>query len=61
MAIRNLLRELDLETTLGEQGIREEDIDWMAENCLKVSAVSMKIHPKEFSLEDIKRIYRKAL
>ncbi|MGM9934772.1 iron-containing alcohol dehydrogenase [uncultured Clostridium sp.] len=61
VAIRNLLRELDLETTLGEQGIREEDIDWMAENCLKVSAVSMKIHPKEFSLEDIKRIYRKAL
>lgn len=59
--VRKLLKDIDLETTLGEQGIKEEDIDWMAENCLKVSAVSMKIHPKEFSLEDIKRIYRKAL
>lgn len=60
-SIRKLLKNIDLETTLGEQGIKEEDIDWMAENCLKVSAVSMKIHPKEFNLEDIKRIYRKAL
>ncbi|WP_294405963.1 iron-containing alcohol dehydrogenase [uncultured Clostridium sp.] len=60
-AIRKLLGDLDLETTLGEQGIKEEDIDWMAENCLKVSSVSMKIHPKEFTLDDIKRIYRKAL
>lgn len=59
--VRKLLKDIDLETTLGKQGIKEEDIDWMAENCLKVSAVSMKIHPKEFSLEDIKRIYRKAL
>lgn len=60
-SIRKLLHDLDLETTLGEQGIKEEDIGWMAENCLKVSAVSMKIHPKEFTLDDIKRIYRKAL
>ena len=60
-SIRKLLHDLDLEITLGEQGIKEEDIDWMAENCLKVSAVSMNIHPKEFTLEDIKRIYRKAL
>ncbi|ALP90142.1 hypothetical protein HMPREF1084_00748 [Clostridium butyricum 60E.3] len=59
--IRNLLKDIDLETTLGEQGINEADIDWMAENCLKVSAAGMKSHPKEFNLEDIKRIFRKAL
>ena len=59
--IRNLLKDIDLETTLREQGINEDDIDWMAENCLKVSAAGMKSHPKEFDLEDIKRIFRKAL
>lgn len=59
--IRKLLSDINLETTLLEQGIKEEDIDWMAENCLKVSAVSMNIHPIKFDIEDIKRIYRKAL
>lgn len=59
--IRKLLKDINLETTLSEQGIKEEDIDWMAENCLKVSAVSMNIHPIQFDIEDIKRIYRKAL
>lgn len=59
--IRKLLKDIDLETTLSEQGIKEEDIDWMAENCLKVSAVSMNIHPAQFDIENIKRIYKKAL
>ena len=58
---KEILKDINLETTLGEQGVKEEDVEWMAENCLKVSAVSMKIHPKEFNLEDIKRIYKKAL
>lgn len=60
-SIRKLLKDIDLETTLKEQGIKEEDIDWMSENCLKVSQGSMNIHPVKFELEDIKRIYRKAL
>ena len=59
--IRKLLKNIDLEITLSEQGIKEEDIEWMAENCLKVSAVSMNIHPVQFGIEDIKRIYKKAL
>lgn len=59
--IRKLLKDIELETTLSEQGIKEEDIDWMAENCLKVSAVSMNIHPAQFDIEHIKRIYKKAL
>jgi alcohol dehydrogenase class IV len=59
--IKKLLKDINLETTLSEEGIKEEDIDWMAENCLKVSAVSMNIHPAEFDIDDIKRIYRKAL
>lgn len=59
--IKKLLKDIDLDTTLGEQGITEEDIDWMAENCMKVSAPSMAAHPKEFTIDDIKKIYKKAL
>lgn len=59
--IRGFLSKIDLLTTLGEQGVKEEDIDWMAENCLKVSAATLKNNPVVFGLEDLKRIYRKAL
>lgn len=33
----------------------------MAENYLKVSATGIKSNPKEFSLEEIKQIYKAAL
>jgi alcohol dehydrogenase class IV len=59
--INLLLSKLDLATKLGDQGIREEDIDWMAENCMKISAAGIANNPVVFGLEDVKRIYRKAL
>lgn len=59
--IRDLLKALSLETTLSEQGIEKGDIDWMAENCLKVSAPSMAAHPKNFTFDEIKALYGKAL
>lgn len=59
--IRELLDELELTCTLGEQGINETDIEWLAENCLKVSAAGIANHPVIFGAEAIKRIYRKAL
>lgn len=59
--IRALLEKLNLTITLGEQGVTEEDVDWMAENCMKVSAAGIANHPVVFSLDDVKRIYRKAL
>lgn len=59
--LRKLLRRINLLTTLGEQGVGEDDIDWMAENCLKVSAAGIANHPAVFQLEDLKRIYRKAM
>lgn len=59
--LNTLLQKLELTTSLQKEGIREEDIDWMAENCLKISAAGLNNHPKQFDLEDIKRIYRKAL
>lgn len=59
--IKELLGKLDLTTTLSEQGIKEEDVSWMTENCLKVSAAGIKYHPVTFDAEAIKRLYLKAL
>lgn len=59
--VRRLLGELGLSTTLSEQGIREEDVDWMAENCFKVSAAGIANHPVAFDREGVKRLYLKAL
>lgn len=59
--IRTLLRKLDLECTLSDLGIKEEDIPWMAENCIKVSAAGVMNNPVVFSKEEIAEIYRKAL
>ncbi|OOM80244.1 1,3-propanediol dehydrogenase [Clostridium puniceum] len=60
-SIKNFLEEINLKVTLGEFGIGEKDVDWMAENCIKVSKPSMINHPVKFTLEEIKDIYYKAL
>jgi alcohol dehydrogenase class IV len=60
-AIRGFLKKIDLEVTLGELGIREQDVEWMANNCMKVSKPSILNHPIEFDLEEIKDIYYKSL
>ncbi len=59
--VRQLLKDIDLATTLSEQGILLEDIDWMVENCFKVSAAGIANHPVTFDREDIKRLYEKAM
>jgi alcohol dehydrogenase class IV len=59
--IRELLADIDLAVRLGNEGIKEEDIDWMAENALKVSAAGLANHPVAFGVEEIKAIYRAAL
>ena len=56
-----LLEEIDLNTTLSKEGIEEADIDWMVDNCLKVSIPAMNAHPKAFSIEEIRDLYYKAL
>lgn len=59
--IRTFLKKIDLAVTLGEQGIKEEDIEWMATNCLKVSEAAIKANPKEFTVDELKEIYQAAL
>lgn len=59
--IRTLLKNLDLDLKLSDLGIKEEDIKWMAENCMKVSDASIKNNPVIFTKEEIEEIYKKAL
>lgn len=59
--IEALLDSIDLHITLGEQGILPEDVPWMVEDCLKVSAGSMRNHPAAFTKEELAEIYREAL
>jgi alcohol dehydrogenase class IV len=59
--IKKLLADLDLSITLGAQGIKSEDVDWMTENALRVSAAAIGHHPVKFSREEITDIYREAL
>jgi alcohol dehydrogenase class IV len=59
--IKKLLSEIDLVINLGSQGVKAEDVDWMAENTLKVSAAGIANHPVKFSLDEIKEIFRAAL
>lgn len=60
-AIRGLRKELELDCTLSELGIRKEDIPWMSENCMKVSAASVAANPVVFTEAEIAKIYEKAL
>jgi alcohol dehydrogenase class IV len=59
--VKGLLAGLDLAIGLGGQGVKSEDVDWMAENAFKVSAAGLANNPVKFSLEEIKAIYHAAL
>lgn len=59
--IRELLKAIDLECKLSDLGIAAEDISWMVENCMKVSAASIANNPVVFTQEEIAELYRKAL
>lgn len=59
--IRSLLKELDLSFSLSQLGLKETDIPWMAENCMKVSAAGVANNPVVFTQEEIAGIYRLAM
>lgn len=59
--IKKLLERLHLTTTLTELGIEAGDVDWMTENCMKVSAAGISYHPVTFGKNQIHELYEKAL
>jgi len=56
-----ILEQMDLKTNLVREGVRPEDLAWMTENCLKVSAPSMASHPRVFCEEEIRSLYEQAM
>lgn len=56
-----LLDDLSLKTTLSDEGVRAEDVEWMTENAFKVSMASIQNHPRVFTREEIREIYQEAL
>ncbi|MDD7372029.1 MAG: iron-containing alcohol dehydrogenase [Firmicutes bacterium] len=59
--VKALLTKLDMNLTLSDLGLTQEDIPWMAENCMKVSAASVANNPVVFTQEEITDIYKKAM
>ena len=60
-SIRRFLKAIDLDVKLGELGITLDDVDWMTENCMKISIGNLKNAPITFSREEVAEIYREAI
>lgn len=60
-SIRRFLKAIDLDVKLGELGITPDDVDWMTENCMKISIGNLKNAPITFSREEVAEIYREAI
>lgn len=59
--IRTMLKKLDLNITLSDLGVKNEDIPWLAENCMKVSNANIKNNPIVFNKEEIAKIYERSM
>ena len=59
--MRKFLERIGLSVSLSEEGVTEDDIPWLTDNCFKVSAASIANHPAAFSSETIYRLYERAL
>jgi alcohol dehydrogenase class IV len=60
-ALRVFLKEIDLDLRLSDLGVKEEDIPWMADNCMRISKAGLEAHPVSFSRDGVAEIYREAL
>lgn len=59
--INRMLGWLDLKTSLVREGVSVSDVEWMTENAFKVSLVSIRNHPKVFTKEEVREIYKEAM
>lgn len=60
-SIRSFLKTIDLDVRLGDLGVIPEDVDWLTQNCMKISAGNLKNAPREFSKETVTQIYLEAI
>lgn len=59
--IHKLLEDLKLNVTLGDLGVKAEDIDWLSNNAIKIMQANLENNPKIFTLDEIKEIYFEVL
>lgn len=59
--IRRFLKAIRLDVKLGDLGITADDVEWMTENCMKISIGNLKNAPVTFSREEVAEIYREAI
>lgn len=59
--IRRFLKSIDLEVKLGDLGITADDVEWMTENCMKISIGNLNNAPVVFGREEVAEIYREAI
>lgn len=60
-AIKDLIVKLELPTKLSDLGLEEKDIDWMSENCMKVSAGNLVNTPVKVDIDLVHKLYQKAM
>lgn len=60
-SIRGFLKAIDLEVKLGDLGITQDDVEWMTDNCMKISIGNLNNAPKVFDRAEVAEIYSKAI
>lgn len=58
---RRFAEKLGVNCTLSDLGVTDNDLDWLTENCLKVSPAGLAAHPATFTAAQIRQIYKAAL
>lgn len=60
-ALEEFVKSLGIPTKISALGVKEEDIDKLAQNAYENASSNLKSSPKFPSLEDVKKIYRDSL
>jgi alcohol dehydrogenase class IV len=59
--LSRLREEIGLDLGLTDLGVTNSDVEWLAQNCVKVSAAALANHPKLFDRGELEQIYAEAL
>lgn len=60
-AVNELLSKINLTPTLSELGVKEEHIDWLAENSMRTMTYAITNNPKVPDVDEIRHLYLRCL
>lgn len=60
-AVKKLMKTINLQFTLSQLGVKEEHVDWLAENSMKTMTYAISNNPRVPDMEEIKQLYLKCL